>query len=50
MTQKTTEMKLIKKSQWYLSKNVYNKGTQNRKHQNKNLNSYLQHQSQQQNN
>ena len=43
-------MELIKKSQWYLSKNVYNRGKQNRKYQNKNLNSYLQHQSQHQNN
>ena len=49
MTQKTIEMELIKKSQWYLSKNVRNMGIQNRRYQNKNLNSYLQHQSQHQN-
>ena len=28
MTQKTIEMELIKKSQWYLSTNVYNRGMQ----------------------
>ena len=49
MAQKTIEMELIKKSQWYLSKNVRNRGIQNRRYQNKNLNSYLQHQSQQPN-
>ena len=49
MTQKTIEMELIKKSQWYPSKNLYTRGIQNSRYQNKNLNSYLQHQSQQQN-
>ena len=28
MTQKTIEMELIKKSQWYLSKNIHNRGIQ----------------------
>ena len=28
MTQKTIEMELIKKSQWYLSTNIYNRGMQ----------------------
>ena len=28
MTQKTIEMELIKKSRWYLSKSVYNRGIQ----------------------
>ena len=45
MTQKRKEMYLIRKSQWYLSKNVHKRGTQNRKHQNKNFNCYLQHRS-----
>ena len=46
--EKTIEMELIKKSQWYPSKNLYDRGIQNSRYQNKILNSYLQHQSQQQ--
>ena len=40
-------MELIKNSQWYPSKNLYNRGIQNSRYQNKSLNSYLQHKSQQ---
>ena len=46
--EKTIEMELIIKSQWYPSKHLYNRGIQNNIYQNKTLNSYLQHQSQQQ--
>ena len=49
MVQKTIEIELIKQSQWYHSKNLYNRGIQNSRYQNKSLNSYLLHQSQQQN-
>ena len=48
VTQKTIGIELIKKSQWYPCKKLYNKGIQNSRYQNKTLNSYLQHQSQQQ--
>ena len=49
ITQKTVETELSKKSQWYPSKNLYNRGIQNSRYQNKSLNSYLQHESKQQN-
>ena len=49
MTQRTVETELSKKSQWYPSKNLYNRGIKNSRYQNKTLNSYLQHQSKQQN-
>ena len=37
MTQKAIDMELIKKSQWYPSKNLYTRGIQNSRYQNKNL-------------
>ena len=46
---KKIEIELIKQCQLYPSKNLYNRGIQNSRYQNKSLNSYLQHQSQQQN-
>ena len=42
IAQKTVETELSKKSQWYPSKNLYNRGIQNSRYQNKSLNSYLQ--------